>query len=179
MQVKQISKNQIKDFISFAKTGKIDKLQKAINIGIDILAEDAKAFILSARYGQVKSLEILLGSFDSIEKRNIIRHCFLEACNNNQREMVDYLLDNHFSDLDSEGMEEIALKSCIIGNHTDILLYLCAKYQFNLNLNQDLLEWALKNDYQESYAKLEIILLNKNFKEKSAKLLKKTETIKI
>lgn len=179
MLLKTVSKNQINDFISFAKTGKKDKLQKAIDAGINILTDDAKAFILSARFGQLETLKVLLNNLESIEKINIIRHCFLESCNNNQRHIIDYLLENYFEELNAEGMEEIALKSCMIGNNNDIILYLCAKYDFNINLNKNILDWALKNDYKEAYSKLEIILLNKLFKDKSKLLLKKVETKKI
>lgn len=179
MLLKTVSKNQINDFISFAKTGKKDKLQKAIDTGINILIDDAKAFILSARFGQLDTLEVLLDNLESIEKRNIIRHCFLESCNNNQRHIIDYLLENYFEEINDEGMEEIALKSCMIGNQNDIILYLCAKYDFNINLNQSILDWALKNDYKEAYKKLEIILLNKLYKDKSNSLFKKVETKKI
>lgn len=176
---KSISNNRINDFISFAKTGKTEKLQKAICTGIDILTQDGKAFILSSRFGQVKSLDILLNSLESVEKENILRHCFLESCSSNQREVVDYLLDNYFKYLNAEGMEEMALKSCIISNHTDMLLYLCAKYHFNINLDKDILDWALKNDYQDSYAKLEVVLLNKLLKEKTQNISNKKETVKI
>lgn len=176
---KSMSNNRSNDFISFAKTGKTEKLQKAICTGIDILTQDGKAFILSSRFGQVKSLDILLNNLQSVQKQNVLRHCFLEGCSSNQREVVDYLLDNYFSDLNAEGMEEMALKSCIIGNHTDMLLYLCAKYNFNINLNNDIVEWALRNDYQDSYAKLEVVLLNKLLKEKTQNLSHKKETIKI
>lgn len=176
---KSISKNQENDFISFAKTGKTDKLQKAIEMGIDLLVHDAKAFILSARFGQLESLALLVNHLKSIEKKNILRHCFLEACSNNQREIIDYLLTNHFEDLEAEGMEEIALKSCMIGNHPDLLLYVCAKYEFNINLNKDILDWAIKNDYKESYEKLELVLLNKTLKEKQTKKIKNKENIKL
>ena len=157
MPVKTISKNHVNDFISFAKTGKKDKLQKAIDMGIDILTDDAKAFILSARFGQLDTLKILLNNLESIEKRNVIRHCFLESCTNDRRQIIDYLLENYFNDLNDEAMEEFALKSCMIGEKNDIILYLCTKYNFNIHLNKDILAWALKNDYQEAYAKLEII----------------------
>lgn len=179
MLEKSISKNQVNDFISYAKTGKIHKLQKAIQMGIDILSDDAKAFILSARFGKVESLNLLLQNLVSIEKRNILRHCFLEACSNNQREIIDYLLDHYLNDLESEGMEELALKSCIIANHTDMILYLCAKYDFNIKLSKDILEWTLKNDYQDSYAKLELVLLNKMLKGKTKVQALKKDTVKL
>lgn len=177
MLEKSISKNKVNDFISYAKTGKIDKLQKAISMGIDILSHDGKAFISSARFGKVESLDLLLNNLQSIEKRNILRHCYLEACSNNQKEIIDYLLTNYLEDLESEDMEEIAIKSCIIANHADMVLYLCAKYNFNSNLNKDILEWALKNDYQESYNQLELVLLNKVLKSRTQSC--KKETIKI
>lgn len=184
MPVKIISRNQVNNFISFAKTGKTDKLQKAITTGMDILADDGKAFIMSARYGQLDTLHILLNNIESIEKTNILRHCFLESCNNNQRHIIDYLLENYYDDLNAEGMEEMALKSCMMGQQNDIILYLCSKYDFNINLNKDILEWALKNDYKEAYNKLEIILLNKAFKERKKQSppmqrVKKNETVKI
>lgn len=177
--LKTISRNQINDFISYAKTGKKDKLQKAIDMGINILVDDAKAFILSARYGQLDTLTILLNNITSIEKTNILRHCFLESCNNNQRHIIDYLMENYLTELNDERMEEMALKTCIIGQQNDVLLYLCAKYDFNIHLNKDILNWALKNDYKDSYTKLEIVLLNKTFKHRKPPLLKKAETNKI
>lgn len=176
---KIISKNHVSDFISFAKTGKKNKLQKAIDMGIDISIEDSKAFILSARFGQLDTLKILLDNLKSVEKSSVIRHCFLESCNSNQRNVIDYLLESHYEHLNDETMKEIALKSCMIGNQNEVLLYLCAKYNFNLNLNKDILDWALKNDYKEGYTKLEVIFLNKNFKNKTGFLFKNVKTIKI
>lgn len=179
MSVNYISKNKVKDFISFAKTGKTKKLQSAINLGMDVAVEDSKAFILSTRYGHLENLKILLINLNSVEKNNIIRHCFLEGCKNNQREIVDYLLEYYFDNINEKGMENFAIKSCIIGGNIDFLCYLCAKYEFNHFLSEEILDWALKNDYKEAYSKLEIVFLNKKITNNKMLTNSKKKTIKI
>lgn len=169
------TKNQINDFISFAKTGKLEKLKRSIDGGMNVLVDDAKAFIFSARYGQKESLELLIVHLIEVEKTNVLRHCLLEACAYNQRDIVDYLIENHLNYLEADEMEENVLKSCIIGGSNDMLLYLSAKHEFKIT--KELLDWVLKNDYNEAYLKLEIILLNQKYSNKIVN--KNKETIKI
>ena len=169
------TKNQINDFISFAKTGKLEKLNRSIENGMNVLIDDAKAFILSARYGKKESLELLITHLNESEKTNVLRHCFLESCEYNQREIIDYLIDNYLDYLNAEGMEENAFKSCAIGGSNEMLLYLSAKHGFIVT--KELLDWVMKNDYNEAYLKVEIILLNQKLNNKSS--IKNKETIKI
>jgi hypothetical protein len=75
----------------------------------------------------------------------------------------------------ADEMEENVLKSCIIGGSNDMLLYLSAKHEFKIT--KELLDWVLKNDYNEAYLKLEIILLNQKYSNKIVN--KNKETIKI
>ena len=161
-----ITNKRVNDFISYAKTGKIAKLEKVIGGGIDLLVEDGKAFILSARFGQIDSLKLLINNLDytkvnEFEKRHLLRHCFLEACSSNQPHIVDLLLDDYLYELDDDGMQENAFRSSVIGNSNEMLVYLCAKHKFKIT--KDLLNWVQENEYKEANMKLEIILLNEKY----------------
>ena len=46
----------------------------------------------------------------------------------------------------------------MIGGSNEMLLYLSAKHGFIVT--KELLDWVMKNDYNEAYLKVEIILLN-------------------
>jgi ankyrin repeat protein len=153
----------------------LEKLKRSIDGGMNVLIDDAKAFIFSAIYGQKESLDLLVNHLIEFEKTNILRHCFLEACAYNQREIVDYLIDKYFYYIEADEMTENAFKSCIIGGSNEMLLYLSAKHGFKVT--KELLDWLLKNDYSEAYLKVEIILLNQKFSLKDSN--KKKETIKI
>ena len=72
-----------------------------------------KHLFLSARYGKKESLDLLISYLKESEKKKCIKTLFPRImCIHNQREILDYLIDNYLEYLNAEGMENAFKKLC-------------------------------------------------------------------